>query len=254
MTFLHGRWTRRASLLAAGALVGPERTATEEHLRACGRCRRSVADVALVLDAMSRDPLRVGEPGLSTNALVTRVRARIDREPRPRSWIGIWATAAGVLAVLAAAIALNERPPLSRSETASVSPAAPETLDRPALRRLERTVTREQAVRFLSDARDVLVTMAAETTDCDRDARRVDVAAEARRSREILARRTLLLEVDHADVASARPLLEDVEHVLREVASLESCVRADEVERVRREMARRRLLMKIRLISRELQG
>jgi len=55
-------------------------------------------------------------------------------------------------------------------------------------------------------------------------------------------------------VASARPLLNDVEQALREVAALESCVRARDVQRVREDLARRQLLMKIRLMKRELEG
>ncbi len=123
-----------------------------------------------------------------------------------------------------------------------------------ALRRLERNMAREQAVRYLNEAQDVLVNMAAQPRDCDHDKARVDVGDEAQRSQELLTRRALLVEMDQEGLASARPVLEDVERVLREVASLRSCARAGDVERVRRDLEERRLLMKIRLMSRELQG
>jgi hypothetical protein len=55
-------------------------------------------------------------------------------------------------------------------------------------------------------------------------------------------------------VASARPVLEDVELMLREVASLEACARRGELEAIGRELGRRRLLMKMDLMARELQG
>jgi hypothetical protein len=45
-----------------------------------------------------------------------------------------------------------------------------------------------------------------------------------------------------------------VELALREVASLQACARAGEIETLKRRLERRRLLMKIRLMSRELQG
>ena len=74
------------------------------------------------------------------------------------------------------------------------------------------------------------------------------------RSRELLARRALLLESGAQAVASVRPVLDDVEQALREVASLESCVRRRDIERVRDDVERSRLLMRIRLMTRELEG
>jgi hypothetical protein len=47
-------------------------------------------------------------------------------------------------------------------------------------------------------------------------------------------------------------VLLDVDAVLREVASLEGCSGREELARVRRAMEERRLLMKLRLLSREL--
>ena len=124
-------------------------------------------------------------------------------------------------------------------------------------------MAREQAVRYLADAQDVLVNVAASPRDCEREApstlapateSRVDLVAESRRSRELLARRTLLVEADEAAVVSARPVLEDVEDMLREVASLEACTRPRELLRLREEMEKRQLLMKMRLMQRELAG
>jgi hypothetical protein len=115
-------------------------------------------------------------------------------------------------------------------------------------------VAREQAARYLSEAQDVLATVAASPRDCDRSERRVDVEAESRRSRELLARRAFLLDADGAAVASAQPVLDDVEDMLREVASLEACVRVREVERLQAEIEKRKLLMKVRLMQRELLG
>jgi hypothetical protein len=125
------------------------------------------------------------------------------------------------------------------------------------LERLDRNLAREQAARYLSEAQDVLVTVTATPSPslCDREGEGgFDVAQEARRSRELLTRRTLLLEVDGANVASARPVLEDVDDVLREVAALPSCARVGDLESIQSRIAERRLLMKISLMTRELTG
>lgn len=253
MSLLHGRWLRRASLLAAGALEASERDATLRHLEGCPRCRGEAAQVRALLDAVPTEAMRHAEVGVPLEFLVARVKARLDEPAAARGTLR-WAWTG--LAALAAAAALVVILPRFATRAPHSSTQAPQTatMDPETLRRLERNVTREQAVRFLNDAQAVLVTVAAAPQDCDHEERRVDVADEARRSRELLARRPLLVQMDDEDVASARPVLEDVEHVLRQVASLQSCARAGEVERVRRDVERRRLLMKVRLMSRELQG
>ena len=81
--------------------------------------------------------------------------------------------------------------------------------------------------------------------DCDRGERaRWTWGRPRARSRELLARRALLVELGTEAVASAQPVLDDVEQILREVASLESCVRrARRRAGCREEMERRQLLM-----------
>ena len=118
---------------------------------------------------------------------------------------------------------------------------------------MERTVTRKQTARYLDDAQDLLLTVAA-PHPCPRESKRVDVEDEARRSRELLARRALLVGTSGETVASARPVLRDVEYVLREMASLPSCARERDLQAIQREVSRRNLLMKIDLMTRELKG
>lgn len=255
MTFFHERWRMSVSLLAAGVLDATERDATLAHLESCDACQRDHAGSLALLDAFARDPVHDAEPGLPASFLVSRVQARLDGAPfsPPLRWTWTWTGAAVALAaslVVAVPVIVSRVVTDSRTTPARV----PVAMGEDSLRRLERTMAREQAARYLDQAQDVLVTMAATPRDCDHDKARVDVGAEVLRSRELLGRRALLVQMDQDDLASARPVLEDVERVLREVASLRSCVRAGDVERVRRDLEQRRLLMKIRLMSRELQG
>ena len=121
------------------------------------------------------------------------------------------------------------------------------------MRRLERVAAREQAARYLGEAGDVLVTVSARPRRCRKGHDHVDIGEEAERSRELLARRSLL-DVDEAAVASAQLVLDDVEQVLREVASLEACARKHDLQTIQRQVERARLLLKIDLMTRELQG
>ena len=253
MSAAHFLMRRRLSLLASGALEGPEREATLSHLEACVRCRASLEALRGVLALVAQDPLRHARPHLPVEALIARVEARLEAGSRPppsmatRTTGWRWALLpVAAAAVLAVAVLPARRPP--------TPPVAGLGMSEEALQRLEASVAREQTARYLTEAKDVLVTVASLPRECDRDQQRVDVAAETERSRRLLSRRTLLVESDRAEVASVRPILDDVEHLLREVASLDSCVRRRDVERVRAEMERRQLLMRIRLMTRELEG
>jgi hypothetical protein len=251
--FAHGRARRRLSLLAYEALDAHEREDTLRHVEACPRCARDLAEFRDLRARLDLDPARGAEPPVPVEFLATRVQARIDdvlKRPRPvwgRWLVPLAGTAAAVLAL--AALLPRLLPPLPAPRAAE----APE-VSADALRHLERTVAREQTARYLSDAGDVLVSVAAASEDCDKREGRVEVGEASARSRDLLVRRALLVESDRAEVASAAPVLDDVEHALREVAALPSCVRAVEVQRVREQVEKRQLLMKIRLMRRELEG
>jgi len=248
--WLHERWRRRVSLLALGALEPAERAAALAHLERCPACREELAALRDVLALVDADPVHDAAPPLSAAALAARVRRRLDVSRPSAAARGamlrpLAAAAAVVLAVWALPAAGPRRPPAAAARPAEVTD---ETLER-----LEAHVAREQAVRYLNAAQDVLVTVSVARRDCERKGGRVDVAGEARRSRELLERRPLL-ELNHARVASARPVLDDVELVLRDVASLEACARARDLAAIQRLLQQRRLLMKIDLMTRELQG
>jgi hypothetical protein len=254
MTLFHERWRRRVSLLAAGGLEGPKRDEAERHLATCTRCREEHAELASVLARIGDDPARRAELPVSLPALVTRVQARLD-EVRPGPARGAWspwlpATVAALALGVAALALLRLERAQTRPGAASLEAAVPDEV----LRRMEGQVAREQAARYLTEAQDVLMTVASRPPDCERQERRVDVADEARRSRELLARRALLVETERDEIASARGVLEDVDEVLREVASLPSCARAGELAAIHRAIEGRRLMMKIDLMTQELAG
>jgi hypothetical protein len=198
------------------------------------------------LGVLAEDPMLSMEPRLALPALVARVQARLDSPPRPAlRWpVPLAAVAAATF------LLIWLRPPAA--PPGPPPPSAAAAFDPTLLRRMERNVAREQAVRYLNEAQDLLVAVAAAPQKCPRGPLRVDVGDEARRSRDLLARRALMVDLHEAEVASAGPVLDDVENMLREVAALQSCARAEDLEAITREMERRRLLMKIDLMTREL--
>jgi hypothetical protein len=261
MILSHLRFRRRVALLAAGVLEGPERDATRAHDEACPRCRRAHAELAAVVAAMESDPLRSAEPELPVSLLVDRVERELDRAPRHRGvpavgWrLALPAAAAAILTLALLGPELVSRHPASSpAPAASATPSSGPTVSDEVLDRLERNMTREHTARYLSEAQDVLLTVAATEADCLKEEDRVDVGQAPDRSRDLLARRALLVEGRPEAVASARAVLDDVEMALREVAELPSCVRRRDVERLRRDLERRNLRMRIHLMTRELEG
>jgi hypothetical protein len=158
-----------------------------------------------------------------------------------------------------AGVVLNGRGPVRSSPepTPVVDQAADAGMEpggEELLRRMERSLAREQAARYLTEAQDVLVTVAAGPPPCPKTRETIEVEDEAQRSRDLLARRALLVELGRDEVASAQPVLAEVEEMLREVAALPSCVRPGRLQELGRQMEQRRLLMKIDLMTRELVG
>jgi len=122
-----------------------------------------------------------------------------------------------------------------------------------AIARIERNLAREQAARYLNEAGEVLVTVAATGIDCDRADDRLDMGAAPERSRELLEKRRMVVDSGEA-VASAQGVFDDVEQALRQVADLPACVKRRDVELVQKDVEARQLLMRIRLMQRELEG
>jgi hypothetical protein len=256
----HLRRRRLVSLLAAGVLEGREREEALAHLAACARCREEHDALRAVVAAMETDPLREAEPGVPLAFMVARVEREVERSlvprGRPRGWLLALPATAAVLAaaVLVPAIVARLRPAPEAARAEIPPPEAGPLLTEDALARIERNLAREHAARYLSEAGELLVAVAATGVDCDRAEERLDVGRAPERSRELLARRAMVVRGGGEAVSSARSVLDEVEMALREVAELPSCVRRRDVDRVRREMEERQLLMRIRLMTRELEG
>jgi hypothetical protein len=262
--FSHLRLRRRVSLLAADLVTGRERDEALAHVAACAACRAAHdaerRELGAVVAALASDPLRSAEPHVPASVLAARVARDVDAARVPAARRGFWLVALPAAAALVAlAFVLPRFAPRLRPEPvaarATIPPAeASALLSEDALARIERNLAREQAARYLSEAGEVLVTVAATGVDCDRKDDRLDVGAAPERSRELLEKRRLVVDEGGEAVASARGVLDDVELALRQVAELPACVKRRDVELVQKDVAERQLLMRIRLMTRELEG
>ena len=257
MIFAHRRLRRRVSLLAAGLLAGREREQALAHLAACARCRADHEALAAVVARLERDPVRHAEPPLGAAVLAARVLRQVEAGAaparRPRYWLAALPAAAALVALAVVVPRLHGPQPEPRAVAIPRSEAGT-LLSEEALARIERNLAREQAARYLNEAGEVLVTVAATGVDCNRADDKLDVGAAPERSRELLEKRRLVVDAGGEAVASARGVLDDVELALRQVADLPSCVKRRDVEQVQKDVEERQLLMRIRLLQRELEG
>ncbi len=260
MIFAHRRLRRRVSLLASGLLSGRDEAEVRAHLETCAPCRAEHEELRAVVGALASDPVRTAEPGIAASVLASRVleaAGRAEAAPqRARGWLMALPAAAALAALAFLAPSLAER---FRSEPKAVHAPIPPAeasplLSEDALARIERNLAREQAARYLNEAGDVLVAVAASGIDCERADGSLDVGAAPERSRELLEKRRLVVDAGGEAVASAQSVLDDVELALRQVAELPSCVKRGDVELAQTDVEERQLLMRIRLMTRELEG
>ena len=252
--FLHRAWTRRLVDDTVGLLAPDDQAALRRHLETCTSCREERRQIQEALATAERDPIRSAEPPIEAATMVWRVNRAIERRTagapavpaaRRMGWAPGLAAAGAAIAIIAGLAHLKTPAP-----AASIEATVPvETIER-----MERTVDREQTARYLQEAEGVLLTLTARVPACDRSARRREVSAEVRQSRELLARRRLLVLDEAEHLATVRPVLQDVDRVLGEVAALDACARPEELRSIAARISEERLLMKIDLMARELQG
>jgi hypothetical protein len=186
----------------------------------------------------------IREPPVEAAVLIARVQAEVDRRYARRAAATRYGVSLAAAAVVAVVLLKPEASPIA------AGPSVPTE----AVDQMERTVSREQAARYLQDAEGVLVSVTTALPRCERVAGRRDAAPEVRRSRELLARRRLLIDGESDPLAAARPVLDDVDHLLGRVAAFDPCARPEEVAEIARQIAKERLFMKIDLLARELMG
>jgi hypothetical protein len=264
MTFLHFRYRRRLGLLASGVLDSGEANRLLQHVASCPSCRVELEGLERTTRALESDAALDRPLPISSEALRTRVFARIHASPRPSASRPAFVFApalsaaalvgAGLLAGLLAARMMTPVDVLPEFAAAGRIDTFADTAvnDAAFYERLEKTQVRADAARYLADAQDILVQVrsAADCPDSAQD--NVDVTREAQTSRKLLKRRAALVSGSGETLLAARGVLEEVEGLLQQVAELPQCTRRSDVDAIARRVESRNLLMKIDMVSQEL--
>jgi hypothetical protein len=262
MTFFHFRYRNRLGLLASSSLEAQEALALRKHVDTCPSCRAELSGLTALSSELAADAARNLRLPISSEALRTRVLARIretEAAPMPAAPFRLSPAylalgLAGVALVAGVLVTRTSAPLGGPAVTPLVASAETAFNDAAFYERLEKTQTRANAARYLAEAQDILiqVSAAADCPDSPKDS--VDVEKEAQTSRTLLKRRAALVSGSRGTLVAAQGVMEEVEGVLQQVAELPKCTRRKDVDAIARAVDRRILLMKIDLVAQELAG
>jgi len=262
MTFLHFRYRNRLGLLASSSLEPQEALTVRRHVDSCASCQAELVGLTALSSALAADAAEGRSLPISSDALRTRVLARIRQAearpvPAPAFRLSPSLAALGLVGVaVISGLLLNRFSAPAPESRAAVAPlvASADTAQNDAAfyERMEKTQTRANAARYLAEAQDILiqVSAAADCPDSPRDS--VDVEKEAQTSRTLLKRRAALVSGSRGTLLAAQGVMEEVEGMLQQVAELPKCTRRKDVDAIARAMDKRNLLMKIDLVAQEL--
>jgi hypothetical protein len=271
MNLFHFRYRDRLALLASGVLEPFDAEWVLKHVADCDGCQAELSDWKRFTANLGANASVDRELPISSDALRTRVLARIRSESAPpvRVRFGEFAPALSALGLVG--IGLVAGVLITRMYASDVSPSAVASVESSAeggsvmalgaemsandaafYERLEKTQLRANAARYLAEAQDVLiqVTAAADCPESPRDS--VDVTRESHESRTLLKRRAALVSGSGETLLAARGVMEEVEGLLQQVADLPHCTRRTDVAAIARKVDRRNLMMKIEMVSQEL--
>jgi len=260
MTLFHFRFRNRLGLLASSSLDPRETEWVRGHVARCASCQAELTELSNLTAILKTDASLDRPLPVSTEALRSRVLARIRSSPPVPARAG-WSPAPAMSAlalvgvfVLAGVLATRSSAPKEPEGTIAPLIASADTAanDAAFYERLEKTHTRANAARYLSEAQDILIQVraAADCPDSPKDS--VDVTAEAQTSRTLLGRRAALVSGSQGSLLAAQGVMEEVEGVFQKVAELPKCTRRKDVDAIARSVDQKNLLMKIDLVAQEL--
>jgi hypothetical protein len=245
------------------ALDADERAALVRHLASCDACAREWATTQRILGEVSRTAAfpRESEVDWERFARDTVARARLEEEgasmPAATSWLPVqlsstarWGLAAAVGLALFFAIFTVGRPPSRLPEGPPVAELDPHE----AAQFLQRAMAIQGATRTLREGRALLVNLVRTPVRCRRLDGEYDVILEKRRSHDLL-RRTHLYRRELERVGDERlaALVEQLGVLLLQVSALQDCATAQQIHDMRQTIERRRILLRIDLVTREVE-
>jgi D-ribose pyranose/furanose isomerase RbsD len=120
------------------------------------------------------------------------------------------------------------------------------------LRRTRLEMARADTAAYLDESHTLLASFTGLPIPCDGE--KIDVSVESQVSSRLLRRKQLLnRDLDDVEIARARRLADEVGVLLEEIAVLQKCASPQQVEEIRRMMQQRQMMMRLKMLTDELQ-
>ncbi len=263
------------TLYCSGDLLASDARELEQHLASCESCEAERRALMATIESLDRsvfyphedqvgwDRFAAETAGLATGKVVP-FRKRFLRP------VILARAAAVVLAVGLGWVALQPQvgvapmvmPPVGglaspQAEVPVGTSASPETtpmvMSADFQRRLELNLAREETRQYLTQSRDLLLSVLESPVRCSKN--QLDITAERKKSMELLRRKQFLRDdLDRPELARAAELCDRLEGILTEISTLKDCADMETIQQLRDAVKRNQLLVKIRVAEKELGG
>jgi AcrR family transcriptional regulator len=238
--------------LAADELADRQQPAVEAHLRACPACRRELAEWRALLAAAAQRPaaLRAEIRSIDWDGVAERIMAGVERQgaPRPRPVFALpWlAAAATLIALIGLGIFFWTRAGAGHAVRESLGPLSPA-----AAAHLQSGLARGEMISYLQQSQLMLTDL---LQDCASDeAQAWEIDLYSRQAKELLLKKKYFQQtLPAADWLKVRSLSERIDWLNYEILQLQGDQFCGQVSRLQRVMERENILLKIRLLEKDL--
>lgn len=232
----------------------------EHHVKGCEKCRAAVKEAHELVHNINSNTLFPSEKEINWDSFMDhiyeKIHARMEegRKGVPflqaylsKRYLALLASLAVVitLAILFVFKGFQTEGPLVLSS----DPIAQFSGD--VERRLRLELAKQATADYLRDGRELLLNLAGNPIPCN--GKKIDITTEKQRIGKVLKKKNYISEFLHEpELQRAASLCGEMETILLEASSLESCTSKDNLQEIEETILGRNLLMKIEIITGEL--
>ena len=238
-------------LYIEGALEPEEKRRVGEHLAGCAACSEEAARIGKIREWLADPELFVPAQDMAWQLLPEKLadRARLVSD-RKWSRLGLgfpkWTLSAATLLLLAAGLIWTLR--LLPPQRSRATPAQAATGNKAFLDRISTLYARAATAQYLYECQDLLVDLISAERSCAAD--RYDVSLEVTRARQLLQQKRMLdPELLDPDVARAKGLCDELEHLLLDLSTSQECESRGAIQGIERFIEKKQLLLRINLMQ-----
>ncbi len=241
-----------------GLLSNRAKAKMEKHITRCEECHMVMKESQKIVRNINSDTLFPSEKEIDwesfmdsiydkINAQLKEVRVPIVQTYLSRRYITLLIP---IVVVLVLALLFIYRG-LKTEGPVLLQPVNIPQLSEDVERKLRLELAKQATADYLRDGRELLLNLAGNPIPCNGE--KVDIAPEKQRIEKVLRKKNFISDfLNEPELQRAAPLCGEMETLLLDASSLQSCTSKDKLQELEETILRRNLLMKIEVITGEL--